>query len=378
MGSYQQCFPGLQGWPIQINGYAAALSSGSLESLTSPNDIKFQFAQTNTPWSFNDGNGFFNDIQGTHTFFMNGIQFTISHIRICKPLQQGLTLQSNPVAEYIIWARANDQVRNPFTLACIVIPLFLRGESNTAGKTILSMRNNEQANLSKSIPTGTDVQIVRYSTCVEQTRGASINIHVAYFSTGAFISQNESRTILSRILDNGVPNSLYPDYLTASYTINDNGDKVNRQRNVVNGCDIPYTNSLSATNSDFIKSFRRITGFSLESAGLVQNTSSYKCVAINRQTDIKNGKLLIDPRTGNRLDEEVSVAENQEKSDLESPPSILPGDIAKWLGIIFGIIVGLAFLATVIYWGQKLFARPKDAGDVIPAVVSKPAVISPP
>jgi hypothetical protein len=107
-------------------------------------------------------------------------------------------------------------------------------------------------------------------------------------------------------------------------------------------------------SAEFKNGFRLIQNFEVKKKTAEQDLSAYKCIAIDRGRDIKGGKLLIDPSTGERLDKEV------EKADALRAESLEKGDVSKarsiWITvcIILGTILGLAILAVII-WGISTF-----------------------
>jgi hypothetical protein len=111
---------------------------------------------------------------------------------------------------------------------------------------------------------------------------------------------------------------------------------------------------LSVASAEFKNGFRLIQNFEVKKKTAEQDLSAYKCIAIDRGRDIKGGKLLIDPSTGERLDKEVEKADAQRAETLEK------GDVSKarsiWITvcIVLGTILGLAVLAVII-WGISTF-----------------------
>ena len=117
------------------------------------------------------------------------------------------------------------------------------------------------------------------------------------------------------------------------------------------------------TNSrDFQTTFRLIQSFQIGSSSPTnRDTGAYKCIAIDRQKDIEGGKLLIDPATGERMDENLKRAGEQGTEDV--PVATLDvGDIFLKICIILGIILGITILAGFVDFLNTFLMKPKEIG----------------
>jgi hypothetical protein len=331
------CLPGLQGFPIQVSGWSSIIDKSTYMI---PSDISFQFSPTKLPMSYM--NGFFN-INGTHTFFIGGSQYFVKAIRLCKAKQEGLSF--NAIAEFHIWGFPTATSTNMNSISLISIPIN-QGPVNTAeGDSFVDLLSNRPVQLDKLIPSGPDVNIVRYSTCVE-TNINNVNIVIAYWEGGIKLDIDSLKK-MPTLQDFGVP-TMSNFKLLSSYVISSSG-KTNRiytERSSVQQC---YPGTLTATNNDFKNGFRYIKGFVQQVDSRSQDPSAYKCVNIDPSRDIKNGKILIDPSSGKRLSEvEDAQAENNANIPSISPKDILE-NIAITIGTILGIVLLLALFKYVLY-----------------------------
>jgi hypothetical protein len=74
--------------------------------------------------------------------------------------------------------------------------------------------------------------------------------------------------------------------------------------------------------------------------------------------DIKNGKLLLDPATGKRLEDIVDDAEGEQKEDTSEDTQYSPKSIWILLCSILGILFGLALLSGLgVFFSSFLFTR---------------------
>jgi hypothetical protein len=104
-----------------------------------------------------------------------------------------------------------------------------------------------------------------------------------------------------------------------------------------------------------------IRGFQQETTSSKLETSGYKCVAIDRSRDIKNGKLLIDPSSGKKLSDEVDDASAENDNQVQ-PATITPRQILDVVFTILGVILGFALLGGLIYAISYMFLTRKSLG----------------
>ena len=207
-------------------------------------------------------------------------------------------------------------------------------------------------------------EIVRYKTCVETDSKTTpmIFIDVAYWSTGTAVKQTDFGRIIPNLAPSGVPFKSGLKLLTSFTQLSDeNFTKADRKYEVVsNGATtIPYKKSvsLSANSKDFQNAFRIIKDFTKE-----KEDSEPKFIPINLETDIKDGLLLIDLKTGKKLSAE-DVEANLKKPEIEiQPPNINTG-IVIFLKIV-GVILGLIFLIILISIFQRFINSSKVSSSV--------------
>lgn len=344
------CLPGLQGFPVQITGWSGLTDK---VPLVTPNDIQLQFSPSDAARQFNRTTG---EIQqhGNSTFFMNGIQFTVRQVRLCRPKQEGLaSVSGNPVAEFQIWGFPAGTVNSVLELAVLVVPVFQNPRDTVAGNNIVAAATGYGAKLESCIPTG--VEVVKYTTCIETSTNSTVKISVAYWSSGAQITQTTFQTLPTTLPPAGIPD-IFGFRVLSSFVqfADEKKTKGQRQYQDIQSVLQPYTNSvlLSTATPEFRNAFRIIQNFqNVQKGGNKRDISSYKCVAINRERDIGDGKLLIDPSTGRRMDEEVQVAaeQKQEAFGKDVPPGASARSIWMTVCIVLGVILGLGILFGIVY-----------------------------
>jgi hypothetical protein len=332
--------PGLQGLPVQVTGWVGYQEK---ESLVVPNDIHFQIAPQGQPLQ-------------SSTFFMNGTQYFIAEVRVVKVKQEGLKDFSEiPFAEIHFWGKPTANTTQKDTFALLAIPVY---ESFQASKTQKEIQI--KGTIETYIPQGDDVRIVKYSTCVERQNGTA-TIHVAYWSSGFGVTSDFRNSQFKVIQTYGVPLAyLDGNIFLSSYQQYNDEQKSKGRREYKNdgGVSIPYFSNvtLSTTTPEFQKGFRMIKGFSIKQTNSAGNDiDNFKCIRINRQRDIQNGKLLIDPKTGKTLREETDIAEQEVQASLKPPTDTSSKKTYITILIILGILFGIAGIALLVYGIQFLF-----------------------
>jgi hypothetical protein len=357
------CLPGLQGFPVQITGWSSLTDKSNI---VIPNDIQLQFSPANVPMAFDAQTGILST-NGTSTFFMSGTQYNVRAIRFSQAKQEGLAnFSGNPVAEFQIWGTPSATSTANTALAVLVIPVIQRPTENSAGQAILTAIVGNPVQLIRTIPQGDGVDVVKYVTCVETENSSRINIAVAYWSSGAVITQSMVGSIPSGTRRPGIPDILGVRLLSSFTQSQDEArTKSNRTYNRMAGINEPYSSTVtvSATSPEFQSGFRLIRNFSQQSQSGAQDTTGYKCIAIDRRRDIKDGKLLIDPKTGIRMDEEIQrAAEIQNEATSRAQPKIGAGDIWITVCIVIGSFLGLTLAFALLYGIFHFFLERKYLG----------------
>jgi hypothetical protein len=346
------CLAGLQGFPIQVSGWPSGIDK---VSLVVPNDIELQFSPSQTPMAFDKNTGALN-FSGSNSFFVGGTLYNVRSVRLAAPKQTGLaSFSGNPVAEFQIWGISGARTGNP-GLAVLTIPLYLKPLESIVGTNIISVISGQPMRLSDCIPNGSGVDVLKYATCIETDANTTTDINVSYWTNGIPITQDQFSKLPTQLPPAGIPNVFGFRILTEFVQYAD-AKRTKGQRKYLEIRNIlqPYTAStgISVTRPEFKNGFRLIQNFTMRTLA-PRDTSAYKCIAIDRSKDIQKGKLLVDPKTGRRLAEEVDLAESQQAESMEEP-SVSPRDLWIRICIIIGTIVGIGLVAAfIIFLGTKL------------------------
>ena len=363
-----QCPLGNRGFPIVVNG----LSSTSQTAITTqrPNDIKLNFIPTIvTP--LRDGSGRY-DIQGSQSFNLGGSQYMLDTMRICKAVPNGIEYNSNPVAELHFWGKSPSSAtpNSSAEIAVLIIPIYSASSSTNEAVKFVNIINNGPGDLSKIFPQNTEV--FRYNTCIEFPDGngniTNKTIGVAYWRQGMGLAGP-----LPTLPAFGIPIELTLNKSVYSI-VSEVGAAATRtlsgSRDIIDSVSNPYTTNISVSSTDFQHRFSycifTIQVSSLDTTGPKQ----YKCMAIDRQKDIVNGQVMVDPKTGKRLVDSLQEDDDEQASLAVIPsPTITGGDTERAFTIFFGVLFGTAALALVI-WLISYFITKKNPTAAAAAAVS--------
>jgi hypothetical protein len=345
------CLPGLQGLPVQITGWDGFQEK---EQILMKNDIHLQF-----------GSGWSSGLE-SNTFFMNGTQYFVAALDFTQPKQEGLkTFSATPSIEIHIWGKPTaTSLQKSFAL--LSVPVYY---DSTKPISLLK--------LSDYLPQGPNVQIMKYSTCIETQKG-TLQVNVAYWMSGMGINFNppdpskqfKKFGIQSSLLDNNL-------FLSSFKQMNDEKKaKLERVYKNKDGRSVPYSTTvkLPVTSPEFLKGFRMIQGFTAVESSKLADTSNYKCIAIKRTRDIKNGKLMVDPRTGKSLAEENEDMDEATKESLDNGPDKASNGALITLYVIIGLILGAFGIALIVYVLQFLIGRRSDVAGIAPVPIVAAAV----
>lgn len=382
-GSLPVCVPGLQGFPVQITGWSGLVDEDVKKSLQVPNDIVFQL-NPKSPFQF----------QPNDTLFVGGQQFFMSSLELVPAKQEGLLpISVQPFAELQLWAIPTAKELQGKQVAVLIVPLYETTEPNEHWKKL-----KEGSTIPGFYPSGPDVDVMKYTTCVETDKD-TIQILVSYWMTGLGMNSTDRANIDVVRTPYGIPiNAMNGERALTHFIFDNTNEKISAKRSRgyqwKDGKSIPYfsTSFLGVTTPEFQKSFRYIHGYTfteptLTSEGKIgfeRAIDNYKCIPLNRQRDIRNGKLMVDPRTGERLDEEIKQADTEVKLQT-TDQSIPTATIFKWVCIVIGIILGSIVVYFLVSYGLKIFGPIQETmtkafqsiTDRVKGIVSKPSAPAP-
>lgn len=374
------CSPGFQGFPVQITGWS---SFEEKSRLVVYNDIELQFAPSQVPMRFDKTTGVLN-LNGNSTFIMGGTQYAVSVVRLAQAKQEGLaSFSGTPLGELSIWGKPVVSTTATTDAAVFVIPIVLKNDASPAGRALIDALRGSPTKLITLLPQGRGTDVIRYKTCIENDQNGLSTIDVAYWTQGATLNTELVNKLPEALVGPpglrgargitlpswGIPNILGKKLLsTFEQHLNSRERRtyiVDQTTNMLR----PYqiTTPVGVSTNEFQTTVRLIQNFtSIVTAP--KSTQDYKCVAINRSRDIKNGKLVIDPKTGKRFDEEIETAEEGTKVDTVEA-SVGSQDILIRVATVIGIVLGVTILFGLVYVLGLWFYRRVDAAPPTPTLL---------
>lgn len=376
--SVGQCLLGNRGFPITVDSFWSSLSANTLRD--EPCDIKLQF-QPKIRASFDkDTKNFF--LPGSHSFFIGGSQYSLYAIRISEKVNHVFDY-SNIIAELHFWGRPYPNSKTNADLAVLIIPIYTSSSNNSAGKEFLNLLNpNTDTNLSNLIPAG---HFLRYETCTEveydprwtnKKEIYNFKISVGYAFNAIETTRANINTISGPF---GIPLDTL-NYMTPYSTVTEVGANAERTLSLprkIGSIGVPYSSKILASSQEFKTRFNR-TYYKPPDPKKQEGPQDYKCIAIDRQKDIVNGRIIVDPKTGKRLKQSLEEDDEEEKAmDAVPEPTIKGQDIEYWMTIILGTIGGTVLLALVLWGLRKAITKPTE-GEIAAAVAAAAAMAQAP
>jgi hypothetical protein len=355
------CPIGNTGFPVIIKGLVNS------KTQIQPNDIELQFGpEVQLTWDKPTG---ILSSPGSHSFFLGGSQYTLNTLRICKHTISGLEDGSEPrIGELQVWGFPPSNRVTKNDLAVLVIPIFqsTSGFSQTGRNLRDVLVSNASIKIEDLIPLNQDV--IRYSTCIEMVNKKHKTISVAVWRRGIqWDGKNSDFPKGTDLGPAGIPLFLTENTPTANSFKDDlkTGDKILGKELVQNEISIPYSTSIQADTVDYDTRFRQMY-YAKKVQKLKEQGQNLKCVAIDRDRDIKNGRLSIDPNTGESLENTLEEEDAQKAELLQDEnvaPQVEPSTIEKWISTILGTIFGLFLLAITVVFMKKYLSS-KNAADM--------------
>ena len=356
------CPIGNTGFPVIIKGLVNS------KTQIQPNDLELQFGpEVQLTWD--KPSGIFST-PGSHSFFLGGSQYTLNTIRICKHTNDGLEDGSEPrIGDLQIWGFPPANRVTKSDLAVLVIPIYQSSAGFSSSGTTLKnalASSSTPINLENLIPLNADV--IRYSSCIELLNKTHKTLSVAVWRRGIqWQNTNSNFPKGADLAPAGIPLFLTENSPTANSFKDDfkTSEKILGKELVQNEISIPYSITIQADSVDYDTRFRQMY-YSKKVVKSKQVGQDLKCVAIDRDRDIKNGRLVIDPNTGETLEntlEEEEAEQAELRLEESATPQVEPSTIEKWISAILGTIFGLFLLALAVIF-MKRYLSSKNTADM--------------
>jgi hypothetical protein len=319
---------GIRDFPIQNN---VKVNDDLILAVKESYLVSVQWAQRSDAPKIGGG-GFFNEgaqhsaATNQTTLRLQGNSYTLQSIQLCKPQHTGFVRDAEkPLvqAEIILCFSGNGSGAEKYVFFCIPI----LNKPTTSPNVYLTATVNGRlpgGPISVGSIMPNNQGFLCYSTCLNQVQsGKSVatQARVFVFYEGVFFGGAANTTGLQ------LPDNITPTTMAVPFTLQNDIDF----KNFLRSSDLKTGKGDAALN-------RRVDA-----------TSAYKCTPLNPDTQIKDGKIVVDTQKGELLSQVLQ--ERTADLSTEAPSGgLTPGDIQKVIAIAFGIGFGLLILSLLAYF----------------------------
>jgi hypothetical protein len=319
---------GIRDFPIQNN---VKVNDDLILAVKESYLVSVQWAQRSDAPKIGGG-GFFNEgaqhsaATNQTTLRLQGNSYTLQSVQLCKPQHTGFVRDAEkPLvqAEIILCFSGNGSGAEKYVFFCIPI----LNKPTTSPNVYLTATVNGRlpgGPISVGSIMPNNQGFLCYSTCLNQVQsGKSVatQARVFVFYEGVFFGGAANTTGLQ------LPDNITPTTMAVPFTLQNDIDF----KNFLRSSDLKTGKGDAALN-------RRVDA-----------TSAYKCTPLNPDTQIKDGKIVVDTQKGELLSQVLQ--ERTADLSAEAPSGgLTPGDIQKVIAIAFGIGFGLLILSLLAYF----------------------------
>ena len=278
------------------------------------------------------------------TLSINGIQHSLLESVLSFPGGHRLLDRQSPCdAELFLFFRSTRNISN---IACLAIPIDIGADtkSNPYFSTLESAVTAARPSVAALIPTG--ASLISY-------KGADVR--------GRHGGDPYPRTFcdpikqeLTYYVCNKATRMAVGDY---NRLMKLSGAQRKGPPKPMTAADPARVRQLASYIADFRVEGAAIGGLKDNRGAAPVTTKSLKCYRLNPDEDVQpDGTVYVGgkPGGGDTLESELKAPSEDELAALEAEKaSVKPGDIAQWLGIVIGIIVGLVICATIAFYALK-------------------------
>ncbi len=362
------------GMPLQLTGEIQVADKEKLNEIL-PNDLSFSFGSFRTkPTLIRQSGSISLPSESTQSVSLRDANYNLISASICRPQHLNFSDNQNQIAAEIIFTFENTRPsqERPY-LFFLCFPLY-KSSTGSSAPFLKGLLTNEPVTSQMSVQdlVNEAKTFIFYNSCLPLV--SKVELQIKSYSCCALVASHALP-----VFYNDFNNITYLDYMLPSKFIMsldtivefkiDNSKFTFIPSSIKRGtAGKTYRATVQTNASIFFTRFSKYT----YSPALIEkankqacktdeiNTSQLKCYTIKPKSDVKGGRLLIDPKTGKRMDHLLSEGE--------------PGDIkpknTNTVAIIAGTLGGLLALVIVIFF--IYWFRPKVFSDT--PSVSKDAI----
>ena len=344
--------------PLQLSGEVQIADKEKLNDML-PNDFVFSFSSFRTkPTLLRDSAGIALPSGSTQSIILRDANYNIISASICRPQHLNFSdNQKNIVAELIFTFKNTRPSQERPYLFFLCFPLY-KSASGSASPFLKGLLTNEPITSQMSLQdlVSDSKTFLFYNSCIPLV-SKSQNVIKSY-SCCALVSTHSLPVFQADItgltlMDYMLPSSFTMDVDTIiDYKIDSTTFTFKKQSVKRGTAGKTFRATLQTNTNGFFTRFSKYTynpvllqkanEQSCKTSSQI-NTSQLKCFAIKPKSDVRNGILLVDPKTGKRMDKLLAEGE---------PGNIntSSGDIATSVGIVIGVLGGLIGVIILLNW----------------------------
>ena len=318
--------------------------------------MDFQWATRSTPPIFTDKVKCITDEVGggntnlTTLRFMNN-NYTVASVQIIAASHTAwilpVTSQVNNTEDIII-VFGTSSTTTTYKYITFVIPVLRGANGNPSYLNGLSNPNaNGPFSLKDCFPTMPNARFAYYATCLAGYSGnaTSQNSYVFVSTDGIQVSATLMTTMLGVTGRTGSFGTYSPPFLTR---LTGNFTTIGTIQN--------FTNSVLTTNQLMNYAAFKKAYPTIDTTVREDNTDAYKCVPIDPDASVVDGKLQVDLKTGETLTQVLSARDAVRGANA----GMDPGRVEKYLGTAIGIVLAIVLFITIIWFAMFLFVERSD------------------
>lgn len=353
---------GVRDFPI-INDVPVSTSLN--ESIADSFLIDLQWGTRSTPPEFrptNDGTldeGKYGQQSQSSTLRLQGNTYRLLEVRIVKPIHTSFLLpdfKNTNLGEVImIFENSSAEIGTPYIFLCIPlisIPDKYTGTITPVPPYLQAIRlgrlSGKPVSLGGFFTSPSHREFVTYATCLAQVKDkktVAANTQVFVFINGIMDTNANLKELMNKWKRSPGTNRTEKSTEFADLALPanlmkqaNNMQPLFRISNEVNYK--TYLRSSKLTTATVEKRIEVAPGLR------VDDTSSYKCVPLSPDQNVKDGRILVNTDEGTLLSQVLA----EKKVDDEIPEDgLTPGDVERFIANVVGILIGLFFLSVIAY-----------------------------
>lgn len=345
---------GLKDFPIQNN---VTITETLNQSVFEPSSLEFQWGKRGTVPTFQENyftEGIYNSGDQTSTLRIRGSLYTLKFVKIAEA-QHASFLPSEDkrlcLGEILMVFESSASITEKFVFACVPI---LNKSTTSPSAYLESIRQDKlpgrPIGLDDLLPSSK--KYISYVTCLHQVTGGKTNAvqaNVLVFTQGLFYNSSLLMELRRKIKSIPLPSPI-PAGTVPMPPLGSLAEGLLAKTNPS-----PFLLTSEIDYKQFVRSSELTTPSSGTSGKRIDSTSSYKCVPLKPDINVKDNRIIIDTDNGVPLSQVL-----KEKEEDQGLGKITPGMVERMIAIVLGSAAGLFVLSIIAYIFSRVTTENAD------------------